>query len=269
MLKFNEITKLIHDMLLKEDINYFPLSHVRKLIRFRNNLKEFGGLDYFKWFPLEYKRKYKWVKRELDLREDIFFCLSEDFKYDNLPPLSREIMDKVFYYENIILKHVGNVMSYYDMLYEMRKHKVDFKYDDKFRKWTDWEKSIDEAVEEFTLWYGLYPNVLIANEYTLSQIDFLLNTIPEERKNTFRLDEITNKQIPIEDDEEINLSILNYPDFSIRFAYNKKYDDKEFALAYIEGLNDNDEDDDDNDDDNPVNPKPSPSPKSKTIPILI
>lgn len=46
------------------------------------------------------------------------------------------------------------------------------------KNWTEWNSSFAETIDDFYKSYSFYPNILEANSYTYSQIDFLINVIP-------------------------------------------------------------------------------------------
>ena len=136
----------------------------------------------FIWYPLIYKRKTKRIQDEIDFRECIFDGLKADFKYHHNMKLTFDVMNKIFLHERAILSNVGNIRSYYDMLIEYDKGEVTFEYVDEINKWTKWTEAIGEAEEYFILSYGFYPNVAVFNKNTLSQINFIVSTVPQERK---------------------------------------------------------------------------------------
>lgn len=99
-------------------------------------------------------------------------------------------------------------------------------------KWTEWNSSFAETIEDFYASYSFYPNILEANSYTYSQIDFLFNVIPGEKQKLHRIDELTNKIIQPQEIEEV--SIFSYKsDFcSVEFAIDENLSDKDFLLIY-------------------------------------
>ena len=257
MLSFAYISELIHSLLKEEGIKNFPLKHVKKLLKYRNDMLELFQLEDFNWYKLPKYRKSKKTLLELEFRETVYIYLMENFQYDGLI-ISEEMIDKVFSYERLILIYVGNVRSYYLILEDLKKRrKVDFLLEWEFFKWTKWQQSISEAVEEYILEYGVYPNVLIANSHTLSQINFLINNIPGGKKEVYRRDEKTYKKIPVDETEEIELAALENENYTIHFAFNEKIKDKDFMLFYKDHPDiDDDDDDDDSNKKAPVSPTP-------------
>ena len=98
--------------------------------------------------------------------------------------------------------------------------------------WVNWNSILSESIDDFKATYIFNPNILEANCYTYSQIDFLINVIPGEKQKLHRLDEITNKRMEPKEIEEV--SIFSYEsDFcSVEFAINESLRDKEFHLIY-------------------------------------
>lgn len=48
--------------------------------------------------------------------------------------------------------------------------------DEQIKKWTDWDHKIDGAAQNFITRHACAPNILVANEQTLSQIDVVATT---------------------------------------------------------------------------------------------
>jgi hypothetical protein len=268
MLSFAYISELVHGLLVKDGIKDFPLKHVKKLIEYRNKMLNIFQLEDFNWYRLPKSRKSKRTKDELYYRESVYINMREDFKYDGIT-IRDEVIDKVFSYERIILTNVGNVKSYYIILEELKKRrKVDFLLEWEFRKWTKWQESISEAVEQYILDYGVYPNAFIANSHTLSQINFLINNIPGGKKEVYRRDEKTYKKIPVDENEEIELAGLENNLYTLRFGYNENVKDKEFMLFYQDHPDLDDDDDDDDENNNDKTPV-SPTPVGSEIPVKV
>ena len=57
--------------------------------------------------------------------------------------------------------------------------KLEKKYS--IEKWTEWNDILSNAIDDFRLTYSIVPNILEANRYTHSQIDFLTNVVPGEK----------------------------------------------------------------------------------------
>jgi hypothetical protein len=99
-------------------------------------------------------------------------------------------------------------------------------------KWTEWNSTFAKTIDDFYVSYSVYPNILEANRYTYSQIDFLFNVIPGEKQKLHRIDELTNKIIQPQEIEEV--SIFSYKsDFcSVEFAIDENLSDKDFLLIF-------------------------------------
>jgi hypothetical protein len=285
MLKFDFITDLIHALLKEEGIKDLPLNHVRKLIKFRNKYLDINKDDSFNWIKLPKRKNTQWIKDELEYRKNVCLFIKEKFKrkslitplapslsvekagdefkknkYKEIPKknniqITDEIIDKVFSIENFILVDVGNIRSYYEMLDILKKKDISFVYLCEIKKWTSWKKTVDQAIDFFIYVYGLYPNAMIANKHTFSQINFIVSNVPADRSKILDFDEKTLKIKPVEKHKEINLVGIRSHDFFLRFIPDDEMPDKKFMLYYHDGpfLN---WDDDDDDDDDKVKPVP-------------
>ena len=258
MLSFSYISELIHGLLEKDGIRKFPLKQVEKLIEHRNNMLDNGQFNDFDWYRLPANKSSKKVKDEFGFRKAVIFYLKEEFKYEGIN-ITDKIINKIFSYERLLLCNVGNIKSYYEMLVDLKKHKkIDFLLEWDFDKWTKWKESIDVAVGCFTQAFGVYPNVLIANSHTISQMNFLFNTIPGEKEKFYLLHERTLLKMKLEKNEEIELTGYGDLNYHVNFTENDKFADKEFTLFYKNHPDlDDDNDDDNNDaDKKPLAPKP-------------
>jgi len=99
-----------------------------------------------------------------------------------------------------------------------------------FKTWNDWNHIIAFSVEDFSSHFHLYPNYLLANDYTLSQIDFIASIRPN----------INPKMIGTFTSKEKGYEAL--------FCIENMLLDKEFILVY----------DDESDEDTPIEDIPSP-----------
>jgi hypothetical protein len=99
-------------------------------------------------------------------------------------------------------------------------------------KWTEWNKTISRSMDAFFAQYLFYPNVLLANSHTFSQIDFLINEIPNEKENICRKDELSGVEEPPKPTEFVKLSFFSNERAEVRFAVEEKLKDKEFILVY-------------------------------------
>ncbi len=99
-------------------------------------------------------------------------------------------------------------------------------------KWTDWNHTLSESIEDFYLNFSFYPNILEANNHTYSQFDFLINEIPNEKQNVYKQNDLTNNIEKPEDKEYIGISAFETMKASVDFAIDIKLEDKEFRLIY-------------------------------------
>ena len=112
------------------------------------------------------------------------------------------------------------------------------------KKWTDWHNVISSSTDNFYDIYGLYPNILIANNHTYSQIYFMINIIPNAKKSVFHIDDQTQEHIPVHDDEQIEINGYEAENYALTFAVDNEIADKSFTLMF----DDNPDWDDDNSD---------------------
>ena len=262
MLKFDFITELIHALIKDKGISDISLINVRKLIRFRNEFLDANKDDSYKWEKLPKKKNAEWIQKELEYRKNVCQFLKEKFKNKDIQ-LTDEIIDKVLDYEYFILVDVGNVRSFYEMLEILKKKEISFEYVNEIKRWTNWKKTVEKAIDYFVYVYGLYPNVMLANKYTFSQINFIVCNLPEDRKNIRNFDEKTLKITPVEKYKEISLVGIRSKNYFLRFIADDVMSDKRFILFYHDGsfL----DIDDDDDDDDKVKPVPSPSPLQNVL----
>ena len=127
--------------------------------------------------------------------------------------------------------------------------------------WSEWDYEVDNAVYHFFEEYGMMPNGLVANPWSISQFDYMAS-ITDLRNNTFNYDPKTKEYIiPIGKDETIEIAGLRAYDgeYDLEFYLSESFVNKEFALFFTDEVDDNDDDDDDDDEnetpvpvDNPV-----------------
>ena len=98
--------------------------------------------------------------------------------------------------------------------------------------WTKWNALFSEAIGDFFTSYSYYPNILQANSHTFSQVDFLVNEMPNEKRRVSRKDLLANKTIKPQKKEDIKLSSFNNMKCTVDFALDDKLEDKEFVLIY-------------------------------------
>lgn len=109
--------------------------------------------------------------------------------------------------------------------------------------WTKWNAIFSEAIDDFFATFTYYPNILQANSHTYSQIDFLVNEVPNEKNRVSRKDLLSNKLIKPMGREQIVLVSFENLKCKVDFTLDYKLEDKEFLLIYD---SDPDWDNDDN-----------------------
>ena len=125
-------------------------------------------------------------------------------------------------------------------------------------KWTKWSDAVYEAGYHFYEENDVYPNVLIMNSHTDSQINYLVNIMPGEKK--FVHDSLGEDSVPVDENMEVQIEFFKTSHFTLTCAISEDMPDKIFDLMYDPDPFWNMEDDDDDsngDDDNPV-PVPDP-----------
>ncbi|MEI6152872.1 MAG: hypothetical protein WCR01_10615 [Bacteroidota bacterium] len=134
-----------------------------------------------------------------------------------------------------------------------------------FIKWNDWDHCIADSIKDFHQIYNLYPNILLANRHTYSQIDFI-TSINEEKKNNLLLvvdENIGNylDSLISENDEFGTITSFSEDNCELFFAIatEPELTDKEFVLLY--------DDDPDGDGDEDDLPKPEPEQKGKKVSV--
>jgi len=109
-------------------------------------------------------------------------------------------------------------------------------YSIKEGEWTKWNKTLASAIDDFCCTYLYNPNILEANDHTLSQFDFLVNFKPNERQRVFREDDFTGLKITPDETENIVLNSFSYCDIDcdidIDFAVDNRLSNREFRLVY-------------------------------------
>lgn len=77
--------------------------------------------------------------------------------------------------ENIFIEQTkvdAIVNALYDYMFE-KGNLLSIDWVGKFDKWCDWKQTLSEAISEFILLHEYVPNIIIASEYTRSQIQFI------------------------------------------------------------------------------------------------
>lgn len=114
-------------------------------------------------------------------------------------------------------------------------------------RWNDWDHIIARSIDDFFQTFSIYPNILLANKYTYSQIDFITTINPEKEKNANRIvdDKIGEylESLMTDKNEGVGLTSFQKKLCELDFAVEKELKDKEFALVF----DDNPEWGDDND----------------------
>jgi hypothetical protein len=114
-------------------------------------------------------------------------------------------------------------------------------------RWNDWDHIIARSIDDFFLTFSIYPNILLANKYTYSQIDFITTINPEKKKNAHRIvdDKIGEylESLTTDKNEGVGLTSFQKNLCELDFAIEKELKDKEFTLVF----DDNPEWGDDND----------------------
>jgi len=110
--------------------------------------------------------------------------------------------------------------------------KIEKTYSIKEGAWTQWNKTIAEAIKDFCSVYTFYPNILVANDHTFSQFDFLVNVMPGERQCVSSKDDITGVLNFPSESTEISLGGFTSCDVDLDFAVDHQLADREFSLVY-------------------------------------
>ena len=100
------------------------------------------------------------------------------------------------------------------------------------QNWTVWYETINQSIIQFHEEFSFYPTILEANNYTFSQFDFLINIVPNEKKNVFRINELTNIKENISEKENVMISGFKTANTEIDFSVDEELNDKEFRLIY-------------------------------------
>ena len=190
-------------------------------------------------------------EKEIEFRDAAYDYIKYDCNYFGLV-LDNDELEKIFRFEKDILDYVANIHAYYDTLENFPDSELQSEFT--IDKWTSWNDTIDEAVDEFTEEFGVFPNILKANEHTFSQINFLINNIPGEKHNVLIYDEDIKMQIPADNNKEDVIVDSYVTDFyTLYFDLNNSIGDKAFILQYDESRNPDDDDDNGGGDDDDVN----------------
>ncbi|GEM_PF-1792528 len=99
-------------------------------------------------------------------------------------------------------------------------------------KWIEWNTILSNAIGDFNTVYSLAPNILEANNHTYSQIDFLTNVVPGEKDKLYRTDELTERILKPQPNENVGVSGFNSAACSLGFAIDNNLNDRKFRLVY-------------------------------------
>jgi hypothetical protein len=267
MKAFENIIKRVHEKLIEEGITKFSLKDIEAIIWQRNFDLDLFKLDWINWDLIDDDKKgRKNRKAELEFREIAYESVMMGCKESKIFVTFDEL-DKIFRIEQKIVPHYR--INYYDMEYTTFEKnsnigksvpfaEMDFKKKFRIFKWVNWKNTIDRAIRRFYEEFDILPNVLFANKHTLSQFNFLINLIPGEKDDVFRYDEATMLKLPVDDEEEIELSGYESGDCRLYFWFDQRMKDKTFILDYNDDYNWDDDDDDDDDDKDTILPDPTP-----------
>ena len=102
----------------------------------------------------------------------------------------------------------------------------------KISNWMDWNSQLSENIEDFFLSFSIFPNILEANPLSYSQIDFLVNVVPDEKNKLHRKDDFTNQILRPRSHENVGITAYSNDCCMIDFAINENLKDKEFKLVF-------------------------------------
>jgi hypothetical protein len=108
-----------------------------------------------------------------------------------------------------------------------------------FDDWLQWADLVMDALNEFKSRFGIFPNALLANEFTLSHLDYYTSTT-DLRDNL--LDDDGSEEF-------IQLCEFASPEFCVEFYLSDDMEDREFMLALLSEDEQDNEDDEDDDND--------------------
>jgi hypothetical protein len=108
--------------------------------------------------------------------------------------------------------------------------KIEKKYE--INKWSEWDSEIFEFANDFFATHLYYPNVLIANEYTFSQFDFIANINRQKFKNIYKVDLIGNRKQEINENKSFKLTGYIAENIDIEFSLDNNTKDKQILLIF-------------------------------------
>ena len=112
----------------------------------------------------------------------------------------------------------------------------------KFETWNEWDHIIHISAEDFFNQFHFYPNYLLGNQHTFSQIDFIANMRPD--MDIYKVEELTGKEYVVEKEKQTGIGIFTDKQcgFEIQFCIEEELADKEFNLIYDDEPDEDDED---------------------------
>ena len=114
----------------------------------------------------------------------------------------------------------------------------------KIKKWSAWNDIISDATVDFFEEFNFYPNILLANKYTFSQFNFIVQIDSLHEHKLYEEDEITGeKHYNYESGTDPSMRGFSTSNCELAFCYDLEFPDKEFALFYDDDpdFGDNDE----------------------------
>ena len=260
---YEHITTIIHQRLLADGFKKNTLDEVKDIIRERNFMMElYPEMGFIDWDRVDKKNRQELKFRKIWYETLKQYCECRDVNID----MDNADFERIFRLEDEIIPMYP--VNYYEQIWysERRKGpipflKMNFKMRFSFEKWTEWMKTIDTAIGKFYEQFEFLPNKLVANKFTHSQINFIINSKPGEKDDIFRYDNDIKFNIPVPDDEEIELAAYVSGDCKLHFWFDERLKNKKFILDYDDELNwdhDDDDDDDNDDDKTPIAPSTTP-----------
>lgn len=99
--------------------------------------------------------------------------------------------------------------------------------------WNEWNHIIDASAKDFFADFGYHPHLLLANEFTFSQINFIANINHRVGEKVYKVDETTGeKEYLLDSGKEVIVNIFKNGNVEIVFCYDFELQDREFTLIY-------------------------------------
>ena len=102
----------------------------------------------------------------------------------------------------------------------------------KYEQWTKWSSLLPGFIKDFQTHYVYSPNILQANNHTLSQIDFTTSIDPEEASRVTKVNDITNRAEDVAQYDKISLSEYCWGNISLVFTIDDTLPNKTLRLIY-------------------------------------